>query len=43
DKGGHPVAGTDAVTEISDLWTFERELAAPASGPAWRLAGARSA
>jgi predicted lipid-binding transport protein (Tim44 family) len=43
DKTGQPVAGTDAVTEISDIWTFERELAAPASGPAWRLAGARSA
>lgn len=43
DKAGHPVTGTDAVAEISDLWTFERELAAPSSGPAWRLAGARSA
>ncbi len=42
DKAGHPVAGTEAVTEISDRWTFERDLAAPASGPAWRLAGARS-
>lgn len=42
-KASQPVAGTDAVTEISDLWTFERDLSAPASGPAWRLAGARSA
>jgi predicted lipid-binding transport protein (Tim44 family) len=43
DRAGQPVAGADAVTEIADLWTFERDLAAPASGPAWRLAGARSA
>ena len=27
DKEGQPVAGTDAVTEITDLWTFERDLA----------------
>lgn len=37
---GKPVAGTDAVTEITDLWTFERDLAQP--DPAWRLAAARS-
>ena len=37
---GKPVAGTDAVTEITDLWTFERDLATP--DPAWRLAAARS-
>ncbi|HEX4261356.1 MAG TPA: Tim44/TimA family putative adaptor protein [Acetobacteraceae bacterium] len=43
DRAGQPVAGADAVTEIADLWTFERDLAAPASGPAWRLSGARSA
>jgi predicted lipid-binding transport protein (Tim44 family) len=36
-RDGQPVAGTDAVTEIVDLWTFERQLDAP--GPAWRLAG----
>jgi predicted lipid-binding transport protein (Tim44 family) len=36
-KDSQPVAGTDAVTEIVDLWTFERQLDAP--GPAWRLAG----
>ena len=35
-----PVAGTDAVTEITDLWTFERDLAQP--NPAWRLISARS-
>lgn len=38
---GTPVNGTDAVTEITDLWTFERELATP--DPTWRLAAARSA
>ena len=36
-----PVAGTDAVTEFSDLWTFERLLGSP--GSTWRLAAARSA
>jgi predicted lipid-binding transport protein (Tim44 family) len=41
DKDGHPVAGTDAVTEITDLWTFERDLAS--RDPTWRLIAARSA
>ena len=41
DRDGKPVHGTDAVTEIRDLWTFERDLAQ--SDPAWRLAAARSA
>lgn len=41
DKDGHPVAGTDAVTEITDIWTFERDLASP--DPVWRLVSARSA
>ncbi|MBV8916225.1 MAG: Tim44 domain-containing protein [Acetobacteraceae bacterium] len=40
DKDGRPVAGTDAVIEITDLWTFERDLSQ--SDPAWRLAAARS-
>ena len=38
---GRPVHGTDAVTEITDIWSFERDLAQ--SDPAWRLAAARSA
>lgn len=38
---GSHVTGTDAVTEITDLWTFERDLAQ--SDPAWRLTAARSA
>jgi predicted lipid-binding transport protein (Tim44 family) len=40
-KDGKPVSGTDAVTEITDLWTFERDLSQ--SDPAWRLTAARSA
>jgi predicted lipid-binding transport protein (Tim44 family) len=38
---GLPVAGADAVTEITDVWTFERDLSA--TDPAWRLVAARSA
>jgi predicted lipid-binding transport protein (Tim44 family) len=40
DPAGQPKAGTDAVTEIVDLWTFERQL--KAKDPTWRLAAARS-
>ncbi|RYY11856.1 MAG: Tim44/TimA family putative adaptor protein [Alphaproteobacteria bacterium] len=40
DKDGRPVHGTDAVTEITDIWTFERDLAQP--DPAWRMTEARS-
>jgi predicted lipid-binding transport protein (Tim44 family) len=40
DKDGRPLTGTDAVTEITDLWTFERDLAQP--DPTWRLVAARS-
>jgi predicted lipid-binding transport protein (Tim44 family) len=40
DKAGRPVAGTDAVTEITDLWTFERDLTQ--RDPTWRLVSARS-
>ena len=31
---GSPVTGTDAVTEITDIWTFERDLAAARPGVA---------
>ena len=41
DKTQQPVAGTDAVTEIVDVWTFERRLGHP--DLTWRLAEARSA
>lgn len=41
NQAGQPVSGTDAVTELTDLWSFERDLAVP--DPTWRLTGARSA
>lgn len=41
DKDGHVVVGAEAVTEITDLWTFERDLRQP--DPTWRLVAARSA
>jgi predicted lipid-binding transport protein (Tim44 family) len=40
DKDGRPSTGTDAVTEITDLWTFERDLSQ--RDPTWRLVAARS-
>jgi predicted lipid-binding transport protein (Tim44 family) len=45
DANGQPVSGADAVTELADLWTFERLLGSPSGGsqPGWRLAAARSA
>jgi predicted lipid-binding transport protein (Tim44 family) len=41
DAAHNPISGTDAVTELTDLWTFERDLKSP--DPTWRLSGARSA
>jgi predicted lipid-binding transport protein (Tim44 family) len=41
DQARHPITGTEAVTEITDLWTFERDL--KAQDPTWRLVAARSA
>jgi predicted lipid-binding transport protein (Tim44 family) len=41
DAAGQTVIGTEALTEITDLWTFERELGS--RDPAWRLAAAQSA
>ncbi len=40
DTAGNPVNGTEAVTELVDLWTFERVLGS--KDPVWRLAAARS-
>ncbi len=40
DANGRPLTGTDAVTEITDIWTFERDLAQ--QDPTWRLVAARS-
>jgi predicted lipid-binding transport protein (Tim44 family) len=39
-KDGQPVSGSDSVTEITDVWTFERDLKSP--DPTWRLTGARN-
>ncbi len=41
DTNGNPVAGTDAVTELVDLWSFERDLSG--RDPTWRLGAASSA
>ncbi len=40
DNSGRPLTGADAVTEITDLWTFERDMSQP--DPTWRLVAARS-
>jgi len=40
DRDGKPVAGADAVTELTDAWMFERDLSQP--DPAWRLVAAHS-
>ncbi len=41
DSAGQLVAGTDAVTEITDVWTFERDLSS--RDPTWRLVSVRGA
>ena len=38
---GSPVSGHDGVTELTDLWTFQRDLRSP--DPTWKLIGTRSA
>ncbi len=40
DRDGKPLTGTEAITEMVDTWTFERDLAH--AGPNWRLVAARS-
>lgn len=40
DREGQVVAGTEAMTEIADLWSFEKSV--NAADPTWRLAAARS-
>ena len=39
-KNGEVVTGSDAVTELTDLWTFQRDLAD--KDPTWRLVATRS-
>ena len=41
DRDGREVSGTDAVMEINDIWTFERDLSS--GDPTWRLVAAQSA
>ncbi len=38
---GSPVSGHDGVTELTDVWTFQRDLRSP--DPAWKLIDTRSA
>ncbi len=40
DATGTPKPGTEGVNELTDLWTFERNLNGPE--PGWRLAAARN-
>ena len=40
DAAGKPLSGTEAVTELVDLWTFEHVVGS--KDPTWRLAAARS-
>ena len=40
-QDGSISAGAEAVTEITDLWTFQRDLAV--SDPTWKLVGTRPA
>lgn len=39
-RGGEIVAGSDAITEVTDVWTFQREVTA--SDPSWKLVATRS-
>ncbi|MBX6743147.1 MAG: Tim44 domain-containing protein [Acetobacteraceae bacterium] len=40
-RNGEVVSGSDAVTELTDLWTFQRDLNSP--DPTWKLVATRSA
>lgn len=40
-RGGEVVAGSDAVTELTDIWTFQRDLGI--ADPTWKLVATRSA
>lgn len=39
DRDGKPATGTEAITEMVDTWTFERDLTS--ASPNWRLVAAR--
>jgi len=40
-RNGEVVAGSDAITEITDLWHFQRDVAS--ADPTWRLVGTGAA
>jgi predicted lipid-binding transport protein (Tim44 family) len=39
-RGGEILAGSDAITEVIDIWTFQRDVTS--GDPAWRLVATRS-
>ena len=39
-KSGEVISGSDAITELTDLWTFQRDVAD--KDPTWRLVATRS-
>ncbi|MBX9701642.1 MAG: Tim44/TimA family putative adaptor protein, partial [Acetobacteraceae bacterium] len=39
-RGGEVVSGSDGITELTDLWTFQRDL--QSADPTWRLVATRS-
>lgn len=40
-RTGEVVSGSDAITELTDIWTFQRDL--QSADPTWRLVATRSA
>jgi predicted lipid-binding transport protein (Tim44 family) len=40
-RDGEPVSGSDGITELTDIWTFQRDL--QSGDPTWRLVATRSA
>ena len=39
-RGGEITAGSDAITEVTDVWTFQRDTSQP--DPTWKLVATRS-
>lgn len=39
-RGGEIVAGSDAITEVVDVWTFQRDVSS--GDPSWKLVATRS-
>ncbi|WP_027285789.1 Tim44/TimA family putative adaptor protein [Rubritepida flocculans] len=39
-RNGEIIAGSDAITEVIDIWTFQRDVTS--ADPAWRLVATRS-